>query len=66
MPQFIRLAFSIICLIHWAPILKTDDAGKVIVPFYNADTKGKMQVIVEAIDENGAIGYGQLSFDVEE
>jgi hypothetical protein len=51
-------------LIHWAPKLVTDSAGRSTVSFYNADITGKVQVIVEAISENGEIGYRQLIYDV--
>lgn len=53
-------------VIHWSPTLKTDSTGNTSTSFYNADTPGTMQVIVEAIAENGAIGYRQLSYSVKE
>jgi hypothetical protein len=52
-------------LIHWAPKLKTDSSGRASVSFYNADLTGSMQVIVEAISENGEIGYRQFSYEVK-
>lgn len=53
-------------LIHWAPTLTTDSTGSSAVSFYNADKPGTMQVIVEAITKNGAIGYKEFSFTVKE
>ena len=32
--------------------------------FFNADNPGKMKVIVEAISEDGRIGYKELIYDV--
>ena len=53
-------------LIHWHPILKTDSMGKAFTQFYNADNKGKMQVVVEAIANDGTIGYGVLEYEVKQ
>ena len=52
-------------LIHWEPELQTEDAGKTSASFYNADNVGRVMVIVEAISENGAIGYQEIEYDVE-
>ena len=52
-------------LIHWEPIVKTDSLGMASVSFYNADIPGEMKVIVEAISENGEIGYKELEYPVE-
>jgi len=53
-------------LIDWEPELKTDSLGEASVSFYNADTPGKMMVIVEAISVNGKIGYKEIGYNVEE
>lgn len=53
-------------LIHWQPILKTDDLGKATSSFYNTDNKGEMTVIVEAISDEGEIGYQELSYKINE
>jgi len=52
-------------LIHWEPILKTDSLGKTSASFYNADNVGKMMVVVEAISENGEIGYQEIEYEIE-
>ncbi|MDD4032627.1 MAG: hypothetical protein PHS48_05205, partial [Bacteroidales bacterium] len=51
-------------LVYWNPTLKTDSLGKASTDFYNADNTGDMQVIVEAISENGDIGYQEMFYDV--
>ena len=52
-------------LIHWAPEIKTDENGRASLSFYNADNGGEMMVVVEAISENGEIGYKELIYNVE-
>lgn len=52
-------------LVHWEPRFETDSTGKATAIFYNADNLGEMRVIVEAISENGDIGYQELMFRVE-
>jgi hypothetical protein len=52
-------------LIHWQPILKTNDAGKAEISFYNADITGDMLVIIEAITENGHVAYEEFIYKVE-
>lgn len=53
-------------LIHWQPILKTDDLGKATTSFYNTDNKGKTMVIVEAISDKGEIGYQELDYEISD
>jgi hypothetical protein len=36
-----------------------------LISFYNSDNTGAFQVVVEAISENGEIGYQELFFDVK-
>ncbi len=52
-------------LVHWEPQIETDSTGKATATFYNADNLGEMRVIVEAISNNGEIGYQELLFRVE-
>jgi len=52
-------------LIHWEPMLQADSLGKVSTTFYNADIVGEMQVVIEAISENGEIGYQEISYYVK-
>jgi hypothetical protein len=51
-------------LVHWQPNLLTDSLGKVSTTYYNADNLGKILVVVEAISENGEIGYQEMEYDV--
>ena len=51
-------------LIHWQPQIVTDSLGKAQTSFYNADNLGKVQIVVEAISENGEIGYQELFYEV--
>ncbi|EAR00306.1 hypothetical protein [Maribacter sp. HTCC2170] len=52
-------------LIHWEPIAEVNSDGSFVTSFYNADTSGKMLVIVEAITENGEIGYTEMVYPVK-
>jgi D-alanyl-D-alanine dipeptidase len=52
-------------LIHWQPKLQTDNQGKASASFYNSDTTGPVQVVVEAISSNGEIGYKEIDLDVK-
>ena len=52
-------------LVHWAPNLSVDSLGKASATFYNADNRGEVQVVVEAISDKGEIGYKELDFKVE-
>ena len=51
-------------LVHWEPEILVDGLGNASTSFYNADNKGKIQVVVEAISENGEIGYQEIFYDV--
>ena len=53
-------------LIHWQPILKTDDSGKASASYYNADNEGEIMVVVEAISDKGEIGYQELNYEIKE
>ncbi len=52
-------------LVHWAPNIKVDSLGKASMTFYNADNIGEMQVVVEAISEDGEIGYQEMFYNVK-
>ncbi|CAM3727015.1 MG2 domain-containing protein [Mucilaginibacter galii] len=39
--------------IHWEPMLQTSALGRTDVSFFNADSSGKMQIIVQGITETG-------------
>jgi hypothetical protein len=52
-------------LIYWEPKVKFDSLGKASTTFYNADIVGEMQVVVEAISENGEIGYQEVFYNVK-
>jgi hypothetical protein len=52
-------------LIDWEPKLIADSLGKTSTTFYNADVLGNMQVVVEAISEDGKIGYQELTYNVK-
>ncbi len=52
-------------LVHWDPIITTDSSGKAFASFYNADNLGDMLVVVEAISDEGEIGYQELIYHVE-
>ncbi|MFA7491727.1 MAG: hypothetical protein WCY58_13320 [Mariniphaga sp.] len=52
-------------LINWEPIIKTDNMGNANASFYNADVGGKMMIVVEAITENGEIGYREMEYEIE-
>ncbi len=52
-------------LVHWDPKIMVDSLGIVSTTFYNADNIGEMQVVVEAISENGEIGYKEIVYEVE-
>ncbi|HNV30789.1 MAG TPA: hypothetical protein PKJ83_16705, partial [Cyclobacteriaceae bacterium] len=39
--------------IFWKPDVKTDDTGKVTVPFYAADLATRYRIVVEGVTEKG-------------
>ncbi len=53
-------------LVHWEPQVVVDSLGKHTTSFYNTDNVGEMLVVVEAISENGEIGYQEVIYNVEE
>ena len=52
-------------LIHWEPKVMVDSLGKASTDFYNADIIGEMQIVVEAISEEGEIGYQEMIYNVK-
>jgi hypothetical protein len=53
-------------LIYWEPKLSADSLGRTSATFYNSDNTGKVEVVVEAISEDGKIGYQELEYKVKE
>ena len=51
-------------LIHWTPEIWTDDNGKAEITYYNSDKTTPVMVVVEAITEDGKIGYETISYPV--
>ncbi|MCK0156971.1 hypothetical protein MWU65_07250 [Cellulophaga sp. F20128] len=53
-------------VIHWSPQLKANNVGAKFTTFYNADVSNDMLIVVEAISEDGLIGYQELTYEVRE
>ncbi len=53
-------------LIHWEPIVKTNSWGMASSSFYNADNEGKMMVVIEAVSDNGEVGYQEIEYEIEQ
>ena len=51
-------------LIHWTPETWTDENGKAEITYYNTDKTTPVMVVVEAISEDGKIGYETISYPV--
>jgi len=52
-------------LIHWEPKVLVDSLGMASRSFYNGDITGEVKVVVEAISENGEIGYKEIMYNVK-
>lgn len=52
-------------LIHWDPLITTNESGKAAALFFNPDNTGTVGVVVEAISANGEIGYGEITYDLK-
>jgi hypothetical protein len=52
-------------IIHWDPSINIDSKEQVSTSFYNADISGKVRIVVEAISNDGAIGYEFIDYAVE-
>jgi hypothetical protein len=53
-------------LIDWEPKLVTDSLGRISTSYYNSDNTGEVQVVVEAISENGEVGYKEMYYRVKD
>lgn len=53
-------------VIHWEPNIILNDEGKYYLEFYNDDYIGEVSIIVEAISEDGKIGYSEKTYTVKE
>ncbi len=53
-------------VMHWEPMLNTDENGNAATSFYNSDYLGDMMVIVEAISDKGEIGYQEFTYTIKE
>lgn len=51
-------------LVHWEPVINTDNMGEKSISFYNADNVGKMKIIIEVISEKGEIAYQEIIYEV--
>ncbi|MCC4211210.1 MG2 domain-containing protein [Leeuwenhoekiella parthenopeia] len=51
-------------VINWKPILQTNESGELMTSFYNADVEGEMMVVVEALSDEGEIGYQEITYEV--
>lgn len=51
-------------MIHWIPSLRTSENGKASTHFYNSDVTGEYVIIVEAISEDGRLGYQEMTYHV--
>ena len=52
-------------VVHWEPEMETGQNKKSFTSFYNADNMGEMLVVVEAIADDGRIGYQEMSYSVD-
>ncbi|MBV8388611.1 MAG: hypothetical protein JO080_02300 [Mucilaginibacter sp.] len=57
--------FDLRTTIYWNPNIITDKEGKASFDYYNGDTKGTYKVVVEGIDDNGALGRAVFRYKVE-
>ena len=53
-------------VIHWAPSIGVNEKGSVSSTFYNGDVTGDYVIIVEAISEDGHIGYQDMIYRVSD
>ncbi|WP_184550039.1 TonB-dependent receptor [Mucilaginibacter sp. FT3.2] len=51
--------------IYWKPDIITDKDGNAAISFFNADTKGTYQVLIEGIDADGNLGHKVYTYKVE-
>ena len=53
-------------VIHWEPNITLNKEGKYFLEFYNDDHVGEVSVIVEAISQDGKIGYIEKTYTIKE
>lgn len=69
MPEYKRLSvqdwvkLDYRALVHWQPQVSTEATGRAASSFYYADHIGEM-LVVEAISEDGSIGYQEFTYQV--
>ena len=51
-------------LLHWDNYFDTDEQGTAATSFYHSDATGHTVVIVEAVADDGRIGYSELVYEV--
>ena len=51
-------------LLHWAPVVSSNQSGKVQISFYTSDLAGKYMVVIEGITSEGRAGTTTFFFDV--
>lgn len=51
--------------IYWNPRIITDQGGKAVLEYYNADGRGTYRLVVEGIDANGNIGRSVYRYTVK-
>ena len=51
-------------LVHWDANLTVDDEGSTSVEFFNGDVIGEHVLVIEAIANDGRIGYEEKTYRV--
>lgn len=51
--------------VFWAPVVPTDANGRATVSFTQTDDIGRFRIRVLAVDENGAFGVGEITYEVK-
>ncbi|TWO33920.1 hypothetical protein E1J38_003865 [Seonamhaeicola sediminis] len=52
-------------VIHWEPSMTSNKKGEAQLEFYNDDSTGDKLILIEAITQNGKLGYFETSYTVE-
>jgi len=52
-------------LIHWQPLIKTDENGEAQVTFFNADLETTVNIYLEGLSEKGSPGVGSTKYKVK-
>ncbi len=53
-------------VIHWQPSMTADKKGEAQLEFYNDDSTGDKLILIEAITQDGKLGYFETTYTVEE